>query len=155
MSKNVIVIMSDEHDPRHSGCYGSAFVKTPNIDRLAARGLRFANAYTPCPICVPARAAFATGQRVHQARLWDNALPYYGQFRSWGHVLQEQNIRVESVGKLHYRAEGDAAGFDSEHIPMHVHGGVGMVWGSIRDPYLKRFGNQRMLGEKIGVGESS
>ncbi|MEK7345713.1 MAG: sulfatase-like hydrolase/transferase [Pseudomonadota bacterium] len=155
MRQNVIVIMSDEHDPRHSGCYGSQFVKTPHIDALAARGVRFSSAYTPSPICVPARAAFATGMRVHQARLWDNALPYHGQIRGWGHVLQEHGIQVESVGKLHYRAEGDPVGFDKEHLPMHVVGGHGMVWASIRDPYLLRFAGQRMLGEKIGRGESS
>jgi choline-sulfatase len=154
LSQNVIVIMSDEHDPRHSGCYGSPFVKTPHIDALAARGVRFTKAYTPSPICVPARAAFATGMRVHQARLWDNALPYHGQIRSWGHVLQDHGIRVESIGKLHYRAEGDPAGFDKEHLPMHVVGGHGMVWASIRDPYIKRFHNKRMLGPTIGKGDS-
>ncbi|MGV0958994.1 MAG: sulfatase-like hydrolase/transferase [Limnohabitans sp.] len=154
MSQNVIVIMSDEHDPRHSGCYGSPFVQTPHLDALAARGVRFSKAYTPSPICVPARAAFATGQRVHQARLWDNALPYHGQIRSWGHVLQEQHICVESIGKLHYREVGDPAGFDVEHLPMHVMGGVGMVWASIRDPYIRRFHQKRMLGDKIGRGPS-
>ena len=146
--------MSDEHDPRHSGCYGSTRVKTPNIDALAARGVRFSRAYTPSPICVPARAAFATGLRVHQARLWDNALPYHGQIRGWGHVLQDHGIAVESIGKLHYRAEGDPAGFDREHLPMHVVGGHGMVWASIRDPYLQRFHHKRMLGDHIGKGDS-
>ena len=147
--------MSDEHDPRHSGCYGSSIVKTPNIDALAQRGIRFSSAYTPSPICVPARASFATGLRVHKARLWDNALPYYGQIRGWGHVLQGRGISVESIGKLHYRAEGDPAGFDHEHIPMHVVGGHGMVWASIRDPYIKRFSGKRMLGDRIGRGESA
>lgn len=154
MVRNVIVIMSDEHDPRHTGCYGSPWIQTPHIDALAARGVRFAQAYTPSPICVPARAAFATGMRVHQARLWDNALPYHGQIRSWGHVLQDHGIRVESIGKLHYRAEGDPAGFDKEHLPMHVVGGHGMVWASIRDPYITRFHQKRMLGPKVGKGDS-
>lgn len=154
MARNVIVIMSDEHDPRHTGCYGNPWIKTPHIDALAARGVRFTQAYTPSPICVPARAAFATGMRVHQARLWDNALPYHGQFRSWGHVLQDHGVRVESIGKLHYRAESDAAGFDKEHLPMYVVGGHGMVWASIRDPYITRFHQKRMLGPKVGKGDS-
>jgi len=153
--RNVLVIMSDEHDPRHMGCSGSPIVRTPNLDALAARGVRFSAAYTPSPICVPARAAFATGLRVHQSRLWDNASPYHGQLKGWGHVLQEHGIRVESVGKLHYRAEGDAAGFDVEHLPMHVAGGHGMVWGSIRDPYIGPRPGPRMLGNDIGRGESS
>jgi choline-sulfatase len=153
--KNVVVIMSDEHDPRIMGCSGHSFVKTPHLDALARRGIRFTNAYTPSPICVPARAAFATGLRVHQIRLWDNAMPYTGEQRGWGHVLQEHHVRVESIGKLHYRSVEDPAGFDEEHLPMHVVGGHGMVWASIRDPFRPRVDGPRMLGERIGAGESS
>lgn len=153
--KNVVVIMSDEHDPRIMGCSGHPFVKTPNLDALASRGVRFTNAYTPSPICVPARAAFATGLRVHQVRLWDNAMPYTGEQRGWGHVLQDQHVRVESIGKLHYRNAEDPAGFDAEHLPMHVVGGHGMVWGSIRDPFRPRPNGPRMLGERMGPGEST
>lgn len=151
---NVLVIMSDEHDPRYMGCSSNAWISTPNLDALARRGTRFANAYTPSPICVPARAAFATGQRVHRTRHWDNASPYSGSPQSWGHVLQERGIRVESVGKLHYRSVDDHAGFDAEHLPMHVLGGYGMVWASIRDPYITARDGKRMLGEQIGAGES-
>ena len=153
-SSNLVVIMSDEHDPRFMGCSGHRLVKTPNFDRMAAQGLRFTNAYTPCPICVPARAAFATGDYVHRIRHWDNAMPYTGSIPGWGHVLQENKIRVESIGKLHYRHAEDPAGFDVEHIPMNVHQGVGMVWGSIRDP-LPEAPAGRMLGEYIGPGEST
>lgn len=153
-ARNVLVIMSDEHDPRHMGCSGSPIARTPHLDALANRGMRFRNGYTPSPICVPARAAFATGRRVHEARLWDNASPYYGQLQGWGHILQEQGVRAESVGKLHYRKEGDPAGFNMEHLPMHVMGGYGMVWASIRDPYIKRRNGKRMLGDQVGRGES-
>ena len=151
---NLIVIVSDEHDVRYMGCSGHPTVKTPVFDRMAARGARFTNAYTPCPICVPARAAFATGQYVHRIRHWDNAMPYTGNIRGWGHVLQENGIRVESIGKLHYRYAEDPAGFDIEHIPMNVYNGVGMVWGSIRDP-MPEAPATRMLGEYIGPGEST
>lgn len=154
-ARNVVVIMSDEHDPRIMGCSGHPFVRTPNLDRLAAGGTRFAHAYTPSPICVPARAAFATGMRVHRIRCWDNAMPYIGKPRSWGHVLQEHGIRVESIGKLHFRNAEDPVGFDVEHLPMHVLGGHGMVWASIRDPFRPRPDGPRMLGEYIGPGDSS
>ena len=60
----------------------------------------FSNAYTSCPICVPARASFATGLPVHKNRLWDNAMPYHGQIPSWGHSLQSKDVSVESIGKL-------------------------------------------------------
>lgn len=152
---NFLVIMSDEHQSRAMGCAGHPFVQTPNLDRLAARGVRFTDAYTPSPICVPARAAFATGKHVHQNRLWDNAMPYTGTPCGWGHALQQAGIPVESIGKLHYRHDEDPAGFDTEHIAMQVAGGVGMVWASIRqeDARLKMPG--RMLGDYIGPGTSN
>lgn len=151
---NLIVIMSDEHQARALGCAGHPFVQTPNLDSLAARGTRFANAYTPSPICVPARASFATGLYPHQTRLWDNAMPYTGAIRGWGHALQEKGVPVESIGKLHYRDEDDPAGFDVEHIPMMVAGGVGMVWASIRKEDERMIGPKRMLGDYIGPGTS-
>jgi choline-sulfatase len=152
---NTLVIMSDEHQARAMGCAGHAFVSTPNLDRLAARGTTFANAVTPSPICVPARAAFATGQYVHRCRYWDNSFGYDGRVRGWGHALQDAGIRVESIGKLHYRGADLPTGFDAEHIPMHLHQGVGMVWASIRDPLpARRPEGKRMLGNYIGPGES-
>ncbi|MCY3879479.1 MAG: sulfatase-like hydrolase/transferase [Rhodobacteraceae bacterium] len=153
-TSNLLVIMSDEHQARAMGCAGHPFVKTPNLDALAARGTRFSNAYTPCPICVPARASFATGLYPHQTRLWDNAMPYDGTIRGWGHALQEKGVPVESIGKLHYRAVEDPAGFDIEHIPMMVAGGVGMVWASIRREEERIAGPRRMLGDYIGPGDS-
>lgn len=155
MTPNMLVILSDEHQARAMGCAGHPFVQTPNLDRLAARGTRFTDAYTPCPICVPARASFATGRYAHQNRLWDNAMPYTGTPKGWGHALQDRNVPVESIGKLHYRDAGDDAGFDVEHIPMQVAGGVGMVWASIRREHeRKALSTGRMLADYIGPGTS-
>ena len=151
---NLVVIMSDEHQARALGCAGHALVQTPNLDTLAARGTRCTQAYTPSPICVPARASFATGRYPHQTRLWDNAMPYDGSIPSWGHALQSQGIKVESIGKLHYRSEHDPAGFDVEHLPMMVAGNVGMVWASIRKEDQRIVGPKRMLGDYIGPGSS-
>jgi choline-sulfatase len=127
--------MSDEHNSRMMGCAGHPLAKTPNLDRLAARGTRFVDAYTTCPICVPARASFATGRYVHDIEYWDNSIAYDGRVPSWGHRLQDAGMRVESVGKLHYRSEEDPCGFDRQHIPMHITGGVGMIQLSIRKQF--------------------
>ena len=154
MTHNLLVIMSDEHQARALSCAGH-FTRTPNLDALAARGTRFTNAYTPSPICVPARASFATGLYTHQTRLWDNAMPYAGQIPGWGHALQGAGVPVQSIGKLHYRAEEDPAGFDTEHIPMMVKDGVGMVWASIRKEDQRVDMPGRMLGDYIGPGEST
>ncbi|MCP5074154.1 MAG: sulfatase-like hydrolase/transferase [Rhodobacteraceae bacterium] len=154
VTSNLLIIMSDEHQARAMGCAGHPFVQTPNIDALAKRGVLFENAYTPSSICVPARASFATGRYVHQTRLWDNAMPYTGEISGWGHALQGQGVPVESIGKLHYRSEADPAGFDTEHLPMMVAGGVGMVWASIRREDERVDGKGRMLGDYIGPGSS-
>lgn len=155
---NVIVITSDEHNPAFMGCTGGTPAITPNLDRLAANGLRFTDVSTPSPICVPARAAMATGLPIHAIGHWDNAMPYRGKpLSSWGHALQDAGVRVESIGKLHYRDVADDTGFDAQHLPMHVAGGHGMVWASIRDPYVTRQERERgkMLGNNVGPGESA
>lgn len=153
---NLLVILSDQHQARAMSCADHPVVQTPHLDELAARGTRFTNAYTPSPICVPARAAFATGRQVHDIRNWDNAMPYVGKPRGWGHALQDNGVRVESIGKLHYRDEEDDSGFDVQHIPMHVADGVGMVWGSIRREDERVYNKHvRMMGDTIGPGESS
>ena len=78
-TSNLLVLMSDQHNRLMMGCAGHLDVKTPNLDALAARGTRFANAYTNSPICVPSRAAMATGRYPHQIGVWDNAAPYTGR----------------------------------------------------------------------------
>ena len=50
---NILVIMSDEHDPAVTGCYGDPLVETPNLDRLAREGITFDACYTTSPLCVP------------------------------------------------------------------------------------------------------
>lgn len=151
---NVLFICSDEHQARALGCAGSAFVSTPNLDALAAKGTRFSDAVTPAPICVPARASLATGRHVHQTRCWDNAMPYDGSIPSWGHALQAKGIPVEAVGKLHYRSEDDPNGFDRVHDAMMVLGGTGMLWASIRAEDERLIAPNRMLGDYIGPGDS-
>ena len=115
-STNTIFILSDEHNKRVLGCNGHSMIHTPNLDALAARGTRFTNAYTNCPICVPARASFATGRYVHEHRCWDNAIAYDGKIPSWGHRLMAQGHHVVSIGKLHYAGGNDVKrnGFDEE-----------------------------------------
>jgi len=151
---NLLFIMSDEHNKRVLGSYGHPMIQTPNLDRLAARGTRFSDAYTNCPICVPARAAFATGQYVHAIRYWDNAIAYDGRVPSWGHRLMTQGHRVTSIGKLHY-VDSDAKrnGFDEEILPLHIVNGMGDLLGLIRDELPRRPGSAR-LGPEAGRGES-
>jgi choline-sulfatase len=145
--------MSDQHNPKVLGCAGHPLVHTPHLDALAARGTRFTAAYTPSPICVPARASWATGRFVHQIGCWDNAMGYTGEPPGWGHALQAAGVRVESIGKLHYRDATSPTGFDRQWQPMHLAGGIGQVWGSVRDP-LPRKDGAHFLVSWSGPGET-
>lgn len=151
---NVLFLFSDEHDPRHMGHSGSPLAYTPNMDRLARRGTRFVNAYTPCSICVPARASVATGLPVHEIGYWDNAIAYDGRVKGWGHVMQAHGHRTESIGKLHFVDEGSPTGFAKQDLAMHIWDGIGQVWGSIRDPLPEEPRNRVML-KNIGPGWSN
>ena len=153
---NFLLLMDDEHTRKIMGCYGHPIVKTPNIDALAASGTRFESAYTNCPICVPARASFATGRYVHEISAWDNAHPYEGEPPSWGHRLQDAGVRTTSVGKLHYRNAEVPVGFDEQIIPLHLpKGGVGDIHSAVRDEKgLPPRNNPEWMAERIGPGDS-
>jgi choline-sulfatase len=145
---NLLFISSDQHTRKALGCYGSPVVKTPRLDALAARGTRFLNAYTPTPICVPARACLATGRYAHTIGSWDNATPYIGtEAPSWGHRLTEQGHRVTTIGKLHYRKVDDPSGFPEQRLPMHVLDGVGDLYGLLRGEMPLRPQSRRQVLE--------
>ena len=129
---NVLLILSDEHNREIAGCYGNSFVKTPNLDALAARGVMFENAYCNSPICVPSRASLATGDYVHRTGYWDSAAAYDGRVPSWHHRVREAGHDAVSIGKLHFRSADDDCGFSEVHHPIFVVDGIGDVHGLLR-----------------------
>jgi choline-sulfatase len=151
---NLLFILSDEHSRRVLGCYGHTMIRTPNLDRLAARGVRFTDAYCNSPICVPSRAALATGRYVHKIRFWDNAIPYDGSVPSWHHRVREAGHEVTAIGKLHFRSADDDNGFTEEVMPLHVVEGIGDPLGWLRDPLPVRKAALR-LAKEAGPGNSN
>ncbi len=149
-----MILISDEHRKDAMGCVGHPIVRTPNLDALAARGTIFENAYTPSPMCVPARAALACGDYVHKTGFWDSATPYDGTVKSWMRQLRDAGVDVTSIGKLHFRSADDDTGFSEEILPMHVVGGVGWAMGLLRkDP--PEYDAAAELAGNVGVGQSS
>lgn len=64
---NIVIILADDLGQRDLGCYGSTFHRTPHIDALARRGMKFTNGYSASPLCSPTRASLLTG--LHPARI--------------------------------------------------------------------------------------
>ena len=82
---NILLFLTDDHGAWATGCYGNSEVQSPTLDALAATGTRFANAYTPCPVCSPARACLLTGRTPSQVGIHDwleEAIPAIGE-RDW------------------------------------------------------------------------
>src|SRR6478752_6706870 len=151
--KNLLIIISDEHNPKTLGCYGHPIVKTTHLDRLAGCGIRFTKAYCNSPVCIPARAVIATGRYINQIGFWDNADPYDGSIPSWHHRLRQAGHQVVSIGKLHFRSDEEDSGFSDAIIPMHVVDKKGDLLGLIRDDLPVR-GAAYKMAKMAGPGES-
>ena len=108
MSKrpNVVVLMSDQQRLDTVSCYGlNDICKTPHIDALAARGVRFDAAFTPTAICSPARASFYTGLYPHKHGVTANGRCLDEGVRGVNHYLAEAGYRCGYAGKWHVDEE--------------------------------------------------
>ncbi|MBN1865231.1 MAG: sulfatase-like hydrolase/transferase [Victivallales bacterium] len=100
---NLLVIMSDQHAANVIGCYGDEVVRTPNLDRLAAGGMLFDNAYCSYPLCTPSRAGMFTGRFPHEVAVNHNNVGIDPDFRSCelGHLLTRAGYECAYGGKWH------------------------------------------------------
>lgn len=108
---NILILMSDEHRPDVTGYEGNAVVRTPVLDELAATGVVFRNAYTPSPICIPARQCLAAGQlprtcgcRVYGEDLPPNSMTFARRFAQWAYT-------TACGGKLHHMGPDQMQGW--------------------------------------------
>ena len=99
---NIVVLMSDQQRLDTVSCYGLNDVcKTPHIDALAARGVRFDSAFTPTAICSPARASFYTGLYPHKHGVTANGLCINGGIKGVNHYLADAGYHCGYAGKWH------------------------------------------------------
>ena len=118
---NLVFIMADQLRPDFLGCYGAGFIETPNIDRLAASGVRFTHAYSEHPVCVPARASLMLGMHASRTGVLDNSFWIRPDYRAcglstWPELLAEQGYLTAGIGKMHFYPWDARLGFQYRTI---------------------------------------
>ena len=102
---NIILIITDQQSATMLSCTGNSDIKTPNIDRLAASGVRFERAYCTNPVCVPSRVSLATGKMPSEFGMWYNQLPfeidYSAQPQTIGMLMKNGGYETSYGGKIH------------------------------------------------------
>jgi arylsulfatase len=117
---NILLVMTDQQRADALGSAGGS-VDTPHLDSIAAEGVRFANAYTNSPVCIPARVSLATGRYPHNHGVWANqryTLP--PRPRTWMAEIRRAGYRTSLFGKTHLHPQsGDLR--DRLHL-LHAYG---------------------------------
>ncbi|HCH37673.1 MAG TPA: phosphonate monoester hydrolase [Acidobacteria bacterium] len=101
MTRNILLIMCDQLRADYLSCEGHPTLQTPNIDKLAARGVRFTQAYIQAPICGPSRTSFYTGRYMSSHGSTWNWVPMPVGERTLGDFLRPHGYRVAVTGKTH------------------------------------------------------
>lgn len=110
---NVVLIMCDQMAAHVVGCYGNQPSFTPNIDRLAANGVRFDRFYCNSPMCCPSRASTFSGRYPSDVNVYDNGAAFRADIPTFVHGLKGSGYRTFLSGKAHFVGPDQHHGFDS------------------------------------------
>lgn len=117
---NLLLIMTDQQRWDAMGCSGG-WVDTPNMDRIAAEGIRFSNCVTNSPVCIPARLSLATGLYPHNTGVWQNmGHTLSPKAKTWMQAVRDAGYRTSLFGKTHLHPHGGDLR-DREHL-MNAYG---------------------------------
>jgi choline-sulfatase len=153
---NVLVVMADQLVPFLTGPYGDPVAITPNMDALAREGVRYDAAYTPYPLCSPARAAFMCGQYASRHGCYDNAAILPADVPTLAHSLTLAGYDTVLSGKMHFVGPDQLHGFETR-LTTDVYPAA-MDWVPTQDPEGRfvRGGHARSyVPQRVGVVEWS
>ena len=109
---NILLIMADQVAAHALRLHGNKVCKTPNIDRLAETGIVFNHAYTPTPLCAPARYSMMTGRLGHKIAAYDNASELLAAEPTIAHFLRAAGYWTVLCGKMHFVGPDQVHGFN-------------------------------------------
>ena len=107
---NVLLVVADQLNFRHLGCYGNSAGLSPAVDRLARDGIVAENAYCQAPLCMPSRASFNTGYYPHACRVRHNPVDLDAEFKTLAERLKSAGYATAGFG--HLGGDGNERGFD-------------------------------------------
>jgi choline-sulfatase len=109
---NIVLIVADQLAAPFLRVYGHKVVRTPHIDALAERGATFENAYSPSPLCAPARATLMSGLLPGKTGVYDNAAEFPSSIPTFAHYLRLLGYRTCLSGKMHFVGPDQLHGFE-------------------------------------------
>ena len=107
---NIVYIMTDDHTAQMMSCYDKSNIETPNLDRIAADGVRFTQSYVANSLSGPSRACMLTGKHSHANGFTDNTRTFDGSQQTYPKLLQKAGYQTAIIGKWHLTS--DPTGFD-------------------------------------------
>ncbi len=99
---NVLILMPDQFRADCLSCAGHPQIRTPNLDRISSQGVRFTQAATVSPVCMPARASFISSLYPHNHGMWRNSGQLPAEDETLFHHLQRAGYCTAHIGKSHY-----------------------------------------------------
>lgn len=109
---NILMIMADQLAAQALSLYGNKVCKTPNLERLASKGVTFANHYSNNPLCVPSRASMLTGKYSPEIAVYDNANEISSSFPTMPHFMRTLGYQTFLSGKMHFIGPDQLHGFE-------------------------------------------
>ena len=109
---NILIFMTDQLNGTLFPDGPAEWLHTPHLKRLAERSVRFSRAYTPSPLCAPARASFMTGQLPSATRVYDNAAEFSSELPTFAHHLRRAGYYTCLSGKMHFVGPDQLHGFE-------------------------------------------
>ncbi|MGV7222815.1 MAG: sulfatase-like hydrolase/transferase [Nitrospinales bacterium] len=129
---NILFILSDQQRWDTLGCYGQKLNVTPELDKIASQGVRFEYAFTPQPLCGPARACIQTGKYPTQTGNYRNFIALPKNEKTIAHFLCQAGYKVAYIGKWHLASTNlrgvENADFRTVPIPANRRGGYKDYW---------------------------